>query len=84
MSHGFIDDIPGHTEFWRRFRTGQFYDDLWNRTRIRFGLLKRLIYWKCKIRKLRKCFPNSSLRELTNRLVCYESKAIIRAIENRV
>lgn len=81
MSHGYIDDVPGHYEWKRRFCAGQFCDNLWDRTKVRYGLLWRLISWKWNIRKLRKIYPEKPSCELENILVYSEVIKILRAIE---
>ena len=80
MSHGFIDDIPAHTEFWRRFKSGQNYVGWREKTKVRYGLLKRLLRWKLNIRKLRKIRPDYSLRELERWLIEIEVQGVGRNI----
>ncbi len=90
MSHGFVDDIPGHTEFWRRYRTGCCYDCKWWKPNVilckikhKYGLLKRLYDWKMNIRKLKKIYPDYTLRELEYTLIEIESTSICRDILKR-
>ena len=78
MSHGFVDDIPGHAEFWRRFRCADYHNSWWRRQRLRFRLLCRLFEWKRNISKLRKANPHLSLKELENFLIYLEVNNILK------
>jgi len=77
MSHGFIDDIPGHAEFWRRFHSGQSRHEWWARMKVRYGLLRRLLKWKLTIYKLGRVYPDYTLRKLEELLIEIEVKNIL-------
>ena len=78
MSHGYVDDIPGHAEFWNRFRCGHHCSDWWGRMTVRYGLLQRLREWKRNIRKLRKIYPEDTLDNPEDRLIYLEVTNILK------
>lgn len=81
MSHGYIDDIPGHAEFWKRFKYADSHKTFLKRLVLRYRLLKRLLDWNIQIWKLRRLYPKKSLEELENMLIEIEVIAVMKVFE---
>lgn len=84
MCHGFVDDIPGHREFWCHFKTGQYYSSFYRRMKCRYGLLCRLIGWKINIWRLKRVYPNSPLSTIENRLIDLEVWGICESVRGLI
>ncbi len=80
MSHGYIDDIPGHAEFWRRFKCADYLKSFCKKNILRYRLLLRLWQWNRNIRKLKKVYPDKSIKRLENELVYLETDIIVKSV----
>jgi hypothetical protein len=80
MCHGYVDEIPGHGEFWRQYHSSGGYTQWRDRIKYKYRMLKRLWNWKRNIRKLKKICPNCTLYELERELVEIEASGALKAI----
>lgn len=80
MSHGFIDDIPGHAEFWRRYECADHYILSIQRKKLRKRLLTRLKQWKDNIKKIKERYPKMTKQECESLLVSIETIEVVETL----